>query len=603
MSAAPHPKRLGHIEILRGVAVLLVLLYHLRAPGLSFAYLGVDAFFVISGFLMALLYGRMAGRADISDFYRRRLSRLLPAYYAALILAVAAAAILSLPHEFADVGRYANWSALLAPNIGFWFDESYFSSFSFRPILNFWTLGVELQFYLLFPLIAIGARRFPKTMFLLSLASFVLYLLLYAVSPKTAFFQAPPRVWQFMIGFYIAGRAGRLPRGTGEAALLALVGTILAAPLLPVSPAVLAAAAAGLAGLYILAGLAPRTEASAPGRALVVLGRYSYSVYLVHFPVIAFLAYRPFGGTSLSLSPVGIAAALALTAILSALLYHLIELPFRQRRSGRFILGMAAGGAIAAAGLAAAAAPLNGAMLPPRQRLAVAAWFDRLPYRCPKLDRIFHPAARSCPVAGEGGPGVLLVGDSHADLLKKVLGEEVARAGGHLRLMVANEAVGPALPAETVIAEAQATGTRTIVVHSMARNVDLGALRTLAALAARQGIAIAFIDPVPQPGFHVPRRIYAQLQAGQGARPTLGLADYRRGYRALLDRVRAIAAPNLRPFAPEDLLCTPLCAIEDGQGRPLYSDDSHLSQTGVQRLRPMLRAIAAIARPRPRVAR
>ncbi|MFL6846244.1 MAG: acyltransferase family protein [Allosphingosinicella sp.] len=597
MSSAPHPKRLDHIEILRGVAVLLVLLYHLRAPGFSFAYLGVDAFFVISGFLMALLYGGMASGADVSGFYRRRLSRLLPAYYAALIVAVVAAAAIVLPHEFADVVRYADWSALLAPNIGFWFDASYFDYYYFRPILNFWSLGVELQFYLLFPLIAIGARRFPKTVILLSLASFGLYLLVYSVSPKTAFFMTPPRIWQFMIGFYLAGRVSRLPRGTGEAALAALVATLLAAPFLPVSPTVFAAAIALLAGLYIFAGLAPRSEGSAPGRALVLLGRYSYSVYLVHFPVIAFLAYRPFGGTRLDLTPAGIAAALVLTILLSGLLYHFVEVPLRRRRSARFIAGLAAAGAVAAAGVAAAAVPLNGALLPPRQQLAISAWFDRLPYRCPKLGRLIHPTARSCRIAGEGGPGVLLVGDSHADLLKGVLGEEVARAGGHLDLMVTNEPLGPALPAEAVIADAKATGARAIVVHSLPEHVHLDALASLAALAGREGISVAFIDPVPPPGFNVPRHIYSLLQAGQTPRPTRSLADYRRGQRPLLDRVRAI--PGVTLYAPQDLLCTPLCAIEDGAGHPLYSDEGHLSQTGVKRIRPMLRAVAATIAPTP----
>ena len=99
-----HPK-LEHIEVFRGVAVLLVLLFHLSTPGFSYAYLGVDSFFVISGFLMALLYGGMDDRAAVGNFYRRRLARLLPAYFCVLLISTVAAAAIVVPHEYADASR------------------------------------------------------------------------------------------------------------------------------------------------------------------------------------------------------------------------------------------------------------------------------------------------------------------------------------------------------------------------------------------------------------------------------------------------------------------------------------------------------------------
>jgi peptidoglycan/LPS O-acetylase OafA/YrhL len=597
-----HGKKIGHIEVLRGLAVTLVLFYHLRVPGFGFAYLGVDAFFVISGFLMALLYGDMAGREGVLDFYRRRLSRLLPAYYAILILSVLVAAMRALPHEFADAARYAYWSAILAPNIGFWLDASYFDSDYFRPMLNFWSLGVELQFYLVFPILAFAHRRWPKLVAAAALASLALFLLMSMVSPKTAFFQTPCRIWQFMAGFYIARIPYRsLPAWTGETALALLGGVILAAPFLPLGPAALAVAVTLLSTLFIAAGLAPRIDSSPPAELMKLLGKYSYSIYLVHFPIIVFIAYKPFAGTSLDLAmPWGYAAALILTGIVSVALYHLVEAPFRVRRSGRFVLGTMAVGALAASGAAAASAPVNRSLLPPREAQAVAAWFDRLPYRCPKLGRIVHPFDQSCPIAGSGGPTALLVGDSHSDVLKGVLGEAMERSGGNLRLMVENYAVGPELAPEAVMREAELRSARLIVLHSTADHVYSDAIRRLAALAAAKGMAVPLIVPVPEPGYHVPKQIYATLQAGQTPEPHRSLADYLERHRTALASLEALAgqAGNLRLFHPETFLCRPMCAIQDQAGRPLYSDAGHLSQTGVRLLAPMMREIAALADPR-----
>jgi peptidoglycan/LPS O-acetylase OafA/YrhL len=593
-------RKMRHIEVLRGLAVTLVLFYHLHVPGFDFAYLGVDAFFVISGFLMALLYGDIADRTGLWEFYCRRLSRLLPAYYTVLLLTIVVSALIVLPHEFADVARYAWWSAILAPNVGFWLDTEYFNSDYFRPFLNFWSLGVELQFYLIFPLFAVAHRRWPKLVLLLTLGSLALYLLLSIISPKTAFFQTPSRVWQFMIGFYTARlRLPKFPTRTGEVALLLLAVCILAAPYIAAGAASFAITISVLSGIFIAAGLAPRAGASRPAALMELLGRYSYSIYLVHFPIIAFLAYRPFSGGSLDLGWYsGYITTLLLTAVTSVLLHHLVEVPFLAHRSGRFVLGTVTAGALATSAIAAISLTINRATLSPRESQVVSVWFDRLPYRCPKFGRLLHPFDHSCLVSGDRGPVYLLVGDSHADVLKGELAEAVEGAGGSVRLMIANDAVGDlALSPEAVMAEAQLRNARVIVLHSTAYHFYLGAIERLAQLAAVKDITVAVILPIPDPGYHVPKQIYLTLYAGQQTlKPHRSLDDYGRSHRAAIEQLGTLASQvaNLRLFHPESYFCAPMCAIQDRTGQLLYFDGGHLSQTGARVLKPMMQEIASL---------
>jgi peptidoglycan/LPS O-acetylase OafA/YrhL len=555
---------------------------------------------------MSLLYGDLQSRGDALDFYRRRLSRLLPTYYAVLILSLVIAAIVALPNEFSDVERYGIWSAGLAPNIGFWLDASYFDHEYFRPTLNFWSLGVELQFYLLFPLIVRVHRRHPWLAALGTIASLALYVSAYAVSPKTAFFMTPCRVWQFMLGFYVARlRVGRLPLWLGSLALVALVLLVTAAPLLPINVPSLVFAVATLAAIFIAAGLPALVIGARPARIMAILGRYSYSIYLVHFPVIAFLAYHPFEGTSLILSgPVQFGAALALTAVLAVGLYHFVETPLRRPRRLRSVTWLGLTGSAVAAGLAAALGPLNGAMLSAAEYQAASAAFDRLPYRCPKLGRLLHPLDRSCLIAGQGGVGFLLVGDSHADVMKDVLGEEVQRVGGNLRLMVQNFAIGEGLTPEDILDEAERRRSRTIILHSWQGHFRVDAIGRLAAAAARRGIKIAVIEPVPQPGFNVPEFIYGQVRAGHPIRPRPTPADFDLSAardRAALQRLTA-SFPNIRVYQPRPFLCMPLCAIQSPGGQPYYSDDSHLTQTGARVLIPLLRNLVLEETGSPSVA-
>ncbi|MEO9632721.1 MAG: acyltransferase [Sulfitobacter sp.] len=294
---------------MRGVAVVLVVLFHLNAPYFDHGFLGVDAFFVISGFLMAILYQK----GKVRDFYKCRASRLLPAYFATIILTLVISAYVTLPSEHSQVVEQGVFASVFLPNIGFWLQNSYFSKAEFNPLLHLWSLGVEIQFYLIVPLLAWLHRRSYRLSALLLLGSMAGAFLLVNVSPKTAFFMMPFRAWQFLlvagVAWYLSSARG-LPYSIpwlGMTALILLLGITIAYPVdgqLP-DPIFghpgLAALLITLATACVLAfGLPDSFERSIPGLILRKLGDWSYSIYLAHFPVIVLALYVPFSGTILT---------------------------------------------------------------------------------------------------------------------------------------------------------------------------------------------------------------------------------------------------------------------------------------------------------------
>lgn len=172
------------IQILRGIAVLLVVLYHLQVSFIKSGFLGVDVFFVISGFLMAILY-------DLNDkkkFFFRRGKRLLPTYYMIILLTLAVSIFITIPNEFYQVVKQSIYATFFSSNIGFWMQNSYFNKSNFNPLLHLWSLGVEIQFYLIVPLLYWIFQKSKILLPLVLLLSILACFFMVGVSPKTSFF-------------------------------------------------------------------------------------------------------------------------------------------------------------------------------------------------------------------------------------------------------------------------------------------------------------------------------------------------------------------------------------------------------------------------------
>ncbi|WP_420128640.1 acyltransferase family protein [Longimicrobium sp.] len=301
------------IEGLRGVAILLVVAYHAGVPGLQGGYVGVDVFFVLSGYLITgLLVAEVerTGRVDLAAFYSRRVRRLLPA--AALMLAVTLAlgAVLLAPLEARPLAVTGVATALYASNLWFAVQATDYLSDggAGNPLLHTWSLAVEEQFYLLWPLLVVwamrrggrtgGRRPLVAVVAGVSAVSLAGSVWLTGVVQPWAFFASPTRAWEFGFGAlaWLAGRHGLAPRprGSAAAAWLGMGALVCAAALL--GPRTLFPGWAAL--LPVLATVALLSscggaQGGVVGRALRArplqwFGRLSYSWYLWHWPALVF---------------------------------------------------------------------------------------------------------------------------------------------------------------------------------------------------------------------------------------------------------------------------------------------------------------------------
>lgn len=196
------------IDVLRAIAVAAVVLFHLGWTTVSGGFVGVDVFFVISGYLISrIIWTESAqSRFSLANFYARRARRLLPALSATVVASFIVGAFLLIPEQFQELSRSALFSLLGLANFDFWMQSGYFDSSAIqKPLLHIWTLAVELQFYAFWPfLIAATVRKTCGTAFGLIAAALVVSLggcpWMMNHDPTAAFFLVPFRVWEFAAG-------------------------------------------------------------------------------------------------------------------------------------------------------------------------------------------------------------------------------------------------------------------------------------------------------------------------------------------------------------------------------------------------------------------
>jgi peptidoglycan/LPS O-acetylase OafA/YrhL len=349
------------VEGLRAVAILLVVLFHADIPSLTGGFVGVDVFFVISGFVITgvLLRERAgSGRTSILDFYARRCRRILPA--ASLVIVVTAVAtyvVLGVVsgNSTADDGR---WAAVFLANFHF---EAVGTNYLLAsrlpsPLQSYWSLSVEEQFYVVYPslfMLVVGARsrvspraRLAFVLGLVIIGSYWFSISQTASHPASAYFSPFTRAWELALGALVAvgtewlkSVPSRVAAGATWLGLVAIVysaidfnaqtaypGSVVAVPVVGAALVIAGGAAVPSLGAERLLGLSPFRW----------LGKLSYSLYLWHWPILIIAAERS-GGTTL---PVGEALLLVLLALAVSLgSYHLVENPVRRWRlpSGRSV--------------------------------------------------------------------------------------------------------------------------------------------------------------------------------------------------------------------------------------------------------------------------
>ncbi len=440
-SAHPAGPYLPGIDGLRAVAVLAVVLYHFGLP-LPGGFVGVDVFFVISGFLIGGLLWRerrTTGRIALGAFWLRRVRRLAPAYFAMAAVSALAAWFILLPFEFREFGKSLIAATLWLSNVQFWREAGYFDIGSdSKVLLHTWSLSVEEQFYVVLPLFvaAVGFWRRGLTGLLVVCwgASLVACIALTPSDPVATFFLFPFRAWELLTGVLLAIW---LQSGTrivpawvpdlGLGLILAAVFLVSAAGFPGWQAAVpVAGAAMMLAGQNSGAGSVVVLSHRVP----VFIGLISYSLYLWHWPVRVLSGYLRGG------EPAWWEAALwlALAVVLAILGWALVERPLRRARIAprRFVGGTAlAGAAMLAMGAVVFVRDGMPGRFSPMVQGHIAASQDFLQdwSRCSVAADGPLAGIETCAIGPDGPPRVLIWGDSHLRALMDGLGAAALDAG------------------------------------------------------------------------------------------------------------------------------------------------------------------------------
>jgi peptidoglycan/LPS O-acetylase OafA/YrhL len=424
------------VDGLRAIAILLVLVFHFNLFDLGKAgFLGVDIFFVISGYLISgLIWRGLNGQAfSLKSFYVRRLRRLAPALLVTQLLMMVVAAIWFMPHELATAARENLATSLYASNFYYWRSLDYFGlQASQTVLLHTWSLAIEEQFYLLYPLLLIAIHRYARPYFLLILTGLVLLsfganLLIVGSKPWAAFYLLPTRAWELGIGALIPFAEPRFAARGAWRSAAAIAGLILiAAGVALFTPATVFPGSFALlptlgAALIILAGSGEGSMVSRilATRAPVALGQISYSLYLVHWPL------RTMGERLLP--TYGLTerwSLLAASLILATLIYHAVENPVRQGRllrSTKMALIFIVGGALVMIAVSAATISTGGwpQRFAPRVVALAAADLDIDPDQDRwEQENKRSPTANFHPIGDPSrAPTWIIVGDSHAAAL------------------------------------------------------------------------------------------------------------------------------------------------------------------------------------------
>lgn len=635
------------IDGLRAIAVVAVVLFHLGLESFSGGYVGVDIFFVISGYLITSIILRelQENRFSIARFYERRCRRILPALTAVVLACALAGVVLFDATRLQNLGETTLATALFSSNFNFFLDTGYFAAPSeAKPLLHTWSLAVEEQYYIFFPLLMIGIAKFAggkyaRWLFALGGISLALSVMYVMRRPAATFFLIPFRTWELMIGSLLAVGVVKPMTSQSGRDILSVVGLI--AMLASITLFTDETPFPGYAALLPTVGSAAIIYAGIGGksvvgraisiRPIVFVGLISYSFYLWHWPAILFVKYY----NVVALSVWQTTALLVIVFAFSALSWKYIEGPFRNKqfvktRRQVFTLSVVASLAmIAIGGLFVIQKGLPGRYsFDDPITLAVEdplwdKWIDcEREIRSGDLDL--------CNIGKEGETqDVLLWGDSHARGIAAAVHQSAldnSKSGAIATRSACLPLLGIDREGRTSCAEfneqilryvqdrpgihtvilagrwaLSANGTRlhleegstvrlvdTGTADAHLTNVDLisiGMDRTVRGLQ-NLGRRVVIVEQVPEIGYEVPAALFATLLSGRDVADLIApsIEEYQERNMessSVIDSLRQVH--DFDVVHPASLLCGSVCDVATGN-TPIYRDNNHLSIPGARKL-------------------
>lgn len=584
MIPATGQNRIAHIDGLRAIAVLAVVAFHANVPFVTGGFIGVDVFFVISGYLIVnhIVQELAAGKFSFAQFYARRALRLFPPLFVTLIATTLAATIILVsPYEWQWYVLSAVTASVFASNFYFLSKQGYFDIDAYeKPLLHTWSLSVEEQFYLVVPLLLflcfVFARRrnaaFYRVLAVAAALVFVVSLIgcilqTPARDRNYAFYLMHWRAWEFAaggaIGFVQNGLLQRLK--AAHAAVLAIAGLLLiGVPLFVIDetmrfPGWIAIFPVLGTVLVIAAGFADPNALPVrliSARPMTFIGLVSYSWYLWHWPMISLARIAQYGDASLARDLVMAALSFGLAIIT----FYLVEKPARRLRetldlakAGRSVVVKAIAASIA---LAAFCGAIGGFAYWKTSRDPIVATSPRK-----YVDAAACPEAICQNVTGQRG---ILLGDSHSDRLEDALVRETRKHGATLT-------------------RSARTGGDFAIIHYRWNPLPATYLGVEAQVQEliKQGVKrILLIGPVPEFRYKAGLCLFRAQRYGESrdrcAMPRAEIESYRRPAMTELQRVAA-KYPAVRLVDPLPAFCNETLCRPDENGVTLYRDDNHLS--------------------------
>ena len=604
------------IDGLRAFAVLAVIGFHAFPGWVPHGYLGVDVFFVISGFLITgILTREPASRAALARFYGRRVRRLLPALLVVLLAVVVAGFLLMRALEFQTLGRHVLASLFFVQNFNLAGEAGYFDmAAKAKPLLHLWSLAVEEQFYLVWPLLLLVAGRWRGWVVGAVLALSLALMLSGALGPDRGFYWPVTRAWELAAGAALAlGRPLRLGRFADPASVTALLALAAVATWGSAGEHAAFRTVAAVAATTLLIASGPEAAANRllALKPAVAVGLISYPLYLWHWPLLAF----PFLTLGREAPDLVRAALMALAVALAWLTWRFLERPLRFRwPAPRAVVALLAGLGLLA-GVVPAAVWAHGRLRGPveaqiERQLSGPFWRYTRNAVCERRYGVEY--RHFCFQSGEGEPTVLLVGNSYANHFTPgfatapeagggpvlsygacdpsgVYGpsaadcrrqEEIARTTPSLRLIVVSGAwprfddAGRMIDHQTGALAPDAPDARTY---------EAGLTRRLRSLA-ESGRPVVVFGPKVELGYDIEGCFPRPLrQATRSCRVSRAEADAQIANTLALIRRAAAGAGKVAVFDQTETLCGPVeCRFVTNQGLPLLRDNGHYSELGSQ---------------------
>jgi peptidoglycan/LPS O-acetylase OafA/YrhL len=622
------------IDGLRAIAVLAVLFYHSGIGFFSGGYVGVDVFFVISGYLITTIIVREIGlgKFSIAGFYERRMRRILPAIITTVAACLLIGYALLETSDFEDLARSSIANNLFLSNIYFYWQTGYFDApAELKPLLHTWSLSLEEQYYVVMPVLLLLIARFCKQRFLLFvvpvfIVSFAACVYGMASDPSAVFYMLPTRAWELLIGSILA--IATLPRLPSEGAMQGLAAIGLALVLTGILgfddqtafPGAYAAIPTIGTAILIYTGRAGMTLVNRllSARLMVFVGLISYSLYLWHWPLIVYARYLK----AEDLTQTEKMALIVVMIAVATLSWRFVETPFRKKkllatRKSIFVGSLVATTTVILAGLAA----------------IVSLGDQELDHwkACENIEERIAENRGLCRIGDDSAaPHFLLWGDSHARSWASAVNVSAQRKSksgylasktacapllgierqGRKKCLAFNETVFSFIEEhseiDTVILSARwglaAEGSRykeedgdpIVLIDTLAtagqpeyqHELTENALYRTVLSLQEIGKRVLVVGPVPEVGYDVPSVNHIALITNRDVNSMIApsRSDFDIRNRNVLSTLSRLQDElHVKILSPSTLLCDDtICRVALEGGLALYRDDHHLSTFGAK---------------------